>query len=185
MQETWQTYGEPFVSWISDKLTGAVETAKGIIDGFGGAFERVAGFIEGATEKVKGFIDKIKNIKMPDLSLPGFGGGKGHYHGLARVPYDGYQATLHKGEAVLTAKEVKALEGGRHQYGEDSGSLTRKQQPTDINISGVVAPDEPKETKKIVIQNLNVSSDKANPHEVANAVIEMLAKQLEMEVEFA
>lgn len=185
MQETWQTYGEPFVSWVSDKLTGAVETAKGIIDGFGGAFERVAGFIEGATEKVKGFIDKVKNIKMPDISLPSFGGGKGHYHGLSRVPYDGYQATLHKGEAVLTAKEVKALEGGRHQYGEDSGALTRNQQPTDVNISGVVASDEHKEMKKIVIQNLNISSDKANPHEVANAVIEMLAKQLEMEVEFA
>ena len=35
------------------------------------------------------------------------GGGWGHYNGLDNVPYDGYQATLHKGERVLTAEENK------------------------------------------------------------------------------
>lgn len=34
--------------------------------------------------------------------------GYSHYNGLDNVPYDGYQAVLHKGERVLAAEENKA-----------------------------------------------------------------------------
>jgi hypothetical protein len=35
-----------------------------------------------------------------------------HASGLSNVPYDGYQATLHKGERVLTPEETKAYNRG-------------------------------------------------------------------------
>lgn len=37
---------------------------------------------------------------------------KGHRIGLREVPYDGYEAILHKGEAVMTAAEVNKLKKG-------------------------------------------------------------------------
>lgn len=38
--------------------------------------------------------------------------GTGHRIGLNEVPYDGYQAVLHKGERVLTAAEVNQMNAG-------------------------------------------------------------------------
>ena len=50
------------------------------------------------------------------------GGGKGGKHriGLREVPYDGYEAILHKGEAVMTAAEVNKLkkQGEVHREGD-------------------------------------------------------------------
>lgn len=44
-------------------------------------------------------------------------GGGTHYNGLNYVPFDGYTATLHKGERVLTAKENK-------EYIQQGGNTT-------------------------------------------------------------
>jgi hypothetical protein len=42
-----------------------------------------------------------------------FGKPKGkHYHGLSYVPYDGYTASLHRGERILTAKENREYTRG-------------------------------------------------------------------------
>lgn len=38
--------------------------------------------------------------------------GTGHRSGLNYVPYDGYEARLHKGERILTSQENKQYEGG-------------------------------------------------------------------------
>jgi hypothetical protein len=68
-------------------------------------------------------MSKIRSFKMPDWvktagskisNAIGFGGGKSHAGGLSNVPYNGYQATLHKGERVLTPEENEAYNrGGR------------------------------------------------------------------------
>ncbi|MGG2024214.1 phage tail tape measure protein [Gottfriedia sp. S16(2024)] len=66
------------------------------------------------------FKSSISNFKMPKFSLPKFSGGvagflgsgKSHAGGLSNVPYNGYQATLHKGERVLTPEENDAYNRG-------------------------------------------------------------------------
>lgn len=53
------------------------------------------------------------------LQLLGIGGP--HANGLDRVPFDGYIAELHKGEAVLTAREAEIWRSGG--YGTDTSRL--------------------------------------------------------------
>ena len=91
-------------------------------------FGAVKGWISGVQEKWNSFKRAVTSFKMPSIKLPsigsikaGLGGGgksgKKHYHGLSRVPYNGYNAVLHKNERVLTAKENR-------QYSKGSGGIT-------------------------------------------------------------
>jgi hypothetical protein len=86
-------------------------------------FGAVGRFIDGVKSKFNGFVSAVKSFKMPSFKMPsigdakaGMGGGgksgKKHYHGLTRVPYNGYNATLHKNERVLTAKENRQYSKG-------------------------------------------------------------------------
>lgn len=59
---------------------------------------------------------------------------KGHNGGLDRVPYSGYTATLHAGEAVLTREEAKRYRG---ESGANYGNGGGKTAPT-ININGPI-----------------------------------------------
>ena len=59
------------------------------------------------------------------------GGGKGHRIGLREVPYDGYQAILHKGETILTAAETN-----RYKEMLDSGSKTYNGGDITVNVYG-------------------------------------------------
>ncbi|PET71851.1 hypothetical protein CN514_05595 [Bacillus sp. AFS001701] len=71
------------------------------------------------------FKSSISNFKMPTFKLPSMGGGvlglvggKSHASGLANVPYNGYSATLHKGERVLTPEENEAYSKGKGKGGK-------------------------------------------------------------------
>jgi hypothetical protein len=53
------------------------------------------------------------------LALTGGDGYLGNAYGLQRVPYDGYKATLHQGERVLTASQAREADSK-----ESSGGVT-------------------------------------------------------------
>ncbi|MEH6940928.1 hypothetical protein [Bacillus sp. JJ722] len=54
---------------------------------------------------------KLKPVtpNVPQIKLTGIGVNGSYYHGLDRVPYDGFIAKLHRNERVLTAQENKAF----------------------------------------------------------------------------
>ena len=91
-------------------------------------FGSVGGFIDGVKAKFHSFTSAVSSFKMPSFKMPsmastkaGMGPSKSkskkkHYHGLSRVPYNGYQAILHKNERVLTAKENR-------QYATGNGGI--------------------------------------------------------------
>lgn len=79
-------------------------------DGIKLVWEKLSGWI---SDKVQGIIDKFTGLRDRVSNLFGglLGGGTrgSHAAGLNYVPYDGYQATLHKGETVLNAQDTQSM----------------------------------------------------------------------------
>jgi len=96
-----------------------------------------------------GVLNKIPGVNIPIVPKVSWGNvtsapqysksvGQGrqtsHAGGLSRVPYDGYGASLHRGERVLTKQENKAYSSGRgggntYQFGNiiiNGGNSTKK-----------------------------------------------------------
>lgn len=63
---------------------------------------------------------------------------RGHNGGIANIPYNGYVARLHAGEAVLTREESKRYRGESGANYGDGGSA----RPFTINISSMVVREE-------------------------------------------
>ena len=90
----------------------------GISEGFQNMLEKLPGPIKWVVEQLASGVTNAK--KMGELVAGHFGWGSGgdddtdgsHYHGLSRVPYDGYTAKLHKGERVLSADEAEEQDRG-------------------------------------------------------------------------
>lgn len=138
----WDNAIKPLAEYLGGEFKGFIETATKIVDKIGGAFEGVSGKVETLVGWVKDFAGLIKNIKVPDwvtsaaggvMNFVTGGGGKGHFHGIDDVPYDGYSATLHRGERVLTAQENRAY-SGKSGGGKGGG---RSVQFGDIHLHGV------------------------------------------------
>lgn len=126
----WDNILAPFIDFITTVVKAAFDTFSGVLSTLQGWFETLSGWISTAYGKVKDFIGFIGKAKMPSWITNGisagvnfvgniFGGGKSgkpdgsHYHGLSNVPYNGYVASMHRGEKILNAQEAKAYDDGR------------------------------------------------------------------------
>jgi hypothetical protein len=151
IREVWSSVASKTQSaWSSVKtaIGSAMDSAKSKVSGF---FAPLLAFIANAKRKWDELVSALKNFKMPKLNIPSASDIKSqisgaansafsnikakvsgsHYHGLERVPRDGYVARLHKNERVLTAKEAKAYDGG----GSSGSGVT-------INFNGTVVREE-------------------------------------------
>ncbi|WP_142317391.1 hypothetical protein [Bacillus sp. AFS017336] len=102
---------------------------KSLFLGLLGPIGLVVGAVKALVSSWDSLMGKIRSFKMPSWvstagskigSMVGIGGGAGKSHagGLANVPYNGYQATLHKGERVMTPEENDAYNKGNGKGGK-------------------------------------------------------------------
>lgn len=119
LKNVWDTVLLPLTNFILTAVKNAFTIFTDAVNIVGGAFDWVGGIIDTVASKISGFVDTIKNVKLPDWVTKGvnatvnfaskFMGAKpdgSHFNGLTRVPFNGYLAELHKGERVLTRFEA-------------------------------------------------------------------------------
>ena len=83
---------------------------KGLWEGLKSVWSSISTWATNAFESLK---RKLNPSTWFNSSTKSSGYGRSFAAGLDNVPYDGYKATLHKGERVLTAQENKNYNAGR------------------------------------------------------------------------
>jgi hypothetical protein len=83
-----------------------------------------------------------------------------HASGLGYVPFDGYVAQLHKGEAVLTASENKAYQMDYSKYGS-SDALVSEIKALRNEVSQL-RQQQSDETTQMIMANFNANEQAAN-----------------------
>lgn len=111
-------------SSVKTAIGNAMDSAKEKVSNF---FSPLLSFISDAKQRFDSLVNSVKSFKMPSIKFPSMpswmgkltgGGSSGEkvngsaYHGLERVPYDGFTARLHKDERVLTADEAAEYNSG-------------------------------------------------------------------------
>jgi TP901 family phage tail tape measure protein len=112
-----------FGKWFSNAYNNAARAISSLPGRIGSILASIPGKVMGAlgsirrafsrlgSEALSAFNSAIAGIgSLGGKFMSGYKAGKksakGHFHGIDRIPYDGYQAVLHKDERVLTAKQA-------------------------------------------------------------------------------
>jgi phage-related minor tail protein len=124
---------------IGDTMTGVWDGIKsGIISAINWVIGKVNGMIEGINDSLSFSMPdwmggKSFSVSMPTIPLVPDGS---HANGLAKVPFDGYIAELHKDERVLTAKENKAYSACQQAPRAAASANSRHEVIIKIEMSG-------------------------------------------------
>lgn len=126
----WKNILAPLMEFVTTAFSNAFNNLSGVLEIVAGWFDKLGGWASTAKDHLSRFADVIAGIKLPDWVTSGIstvvttvgkaiGAGKSHshYHGIDSVPYNSYQATLHKGESVLPAQEAKEYRASKANGG--------------------------------------------------------------------
>jgi hypothetical protein len=102
-----------------------------------------------AQKAKKTFTTEYKTTGKPSGS-----GGTHHRIGLREVPYDGYEAILHKGEAVMTAAEVNKL--------KKQGEVHREGDSISVNVYGSANMDVNELAAAVERRIINIQKRRTN-----------------------
>lgn len=120
----WETVGEWFsekVELIKEAFSKVKEIGKKIVDDIKAGIQEKW---EALTKWFTGLWDKLFGNRTVDVDVNGSSNIDGPQAlGLAYVPFSGYLAQLHKGEAVLTASEARDWRDSRSGGNMDSGAI--------------------------------------------------------------
>lgn len=94
-----------FMGLIMGAFTIGADFANGIINGFSGLIGGLVDAARNVWRKVTGIFGNQQSVDVAVGNSTMIDGS--HANGLANVPFDGYIAELHQGEAVLTAREAE------------------------------------------------------------------------------
>lgn len=113
---------------------------KGISEGWTAAW---SGFWDMVIGMVQSLIDRIKSM-FSHVGVNIGGAGRSHAGGLDYVPYNGYAATLHRGEMVLTAGEADRYRRGSDHSGNSGLTINQtinaaKQTPVELAAATAAA----------------------------------------------
>ena len=126
---------------VSAPFSGAIESIKNVFNKWkdvlgqkaSKTFSIIKSGFSGALDSMKSLLSKWKDIlaqkatKHFSISTSGsVPSSTKHRIGLREVPYDGYMAELHKGEAILTASEVNQYKKGMGGSGSNSGDVVSR-----------------------------------------------------------
>lgn len=127
-----QTFVGTCINWVVEHFTNLGTTLtglggnimSGLWDGMQSVWNSISAWINNVVNSIT---DWFSGIGAKIASFFGFDGGGdtggSHASGLASVPYDGYRATLHRGETVLnpndTTKLVELLQNGSGSRSDD------------------------------------------------------------------
>ncbi|TLS51746.1 hypothetical protein FE782_12580 [Paenibacillus antri] len=158
---------------VSDAMTGFVDSALSFGERF--MLNLIAGFeqLKGALlQKVSDIWDSVASIfggttaKVNLAVVPVHGS---HRTGLARVPFDGYIAQLHRGEMVLTSEQADRYRGGQ---------LSSEQRSAMLQPYGAAGAAPTSTTKSVAISNL-IGEMHVHDEADENRFIEKLKRMLE------